>query len=92
LAYDPFIVDPDTNVSGDETVFWARSANGCGQNVSIYEAPLDQLGNVTLLYSLPQGKDTFSIDVDYTSGQRDLYFGRISCSSYSSNIYEIPDV
>jgi hypothetical protein len=92
-AYNPFIVDPDTNITGDETVFWSRSANGCGHNVSIYEAPLAHLGNVTTLYSLPQGKDIFSITVDNSAGERDLYFSRFSCGATAgANIYEIPNV
>jgi hypothetical protein len=90
--YNPFMVDPDTNVDGDETVFWTKSGRACGSNVSIHEAPLSDLSNATTLTSLPAGKDSFSTSVDTSSGQRDLYFGRISCGSYSSNIYEIPDV
>jgi hypothetical protein len=90
--YNPFIVDPTPGSPGDETLYWTKSGYACGSHVSFYEAPLAHLGNTTKVLSLPSGKDTFSMNVDSSAGENDLYFGRVSCKSGTSNIYEIPNV
>ncbi len=92
VDYDPFIVDPTPDANGDETLYFARSRTACGARVSLYSAPLSNLSSTTKLYSLPSGKDTFSVQVDSTTGQNNLFFEKYACKTGASDIFEIENV
>jgi hypothetical protein len=91
VAYDPVV---------DETngyVYFARSGNGCGKNVTIRRVGLDDLsGSQTILATLPLGIDTdylgMSLTPDLAGTHIDLLFDRYTCAKRKGDIYALRSV
>ena len=91
----PFLTDPTPAQanSGDETLFWVRTKTGpCGNGVQIVQAPLDDLSALTVVDSFKTGA-VDSLSVDDSTGARNLYFGRSTCTKDpKGDIFEIANV
>lgn len=78
-------------VTADGTVYYARSANGCGKHVRIYRwsvvTPADP---PVLLTELPDGKEISQRLYAFNDGtSTTVYFDRFRCRGGASNIYRL---
>ena len=77
------------------TLFFARSGFGCGKEVTFFSVPVTDLRSTpTKIAALPAG-----VDADYyaslapaAGGGLDLLFGRVSCSSNTTDVYALRGV
>ena len=74
------------SVSEAGVVYFARSAPRCGQNVRFMT--WDGASDPALFRDLPDGKDSFDTFYDNTGSS--LYFERINCRDFSSDIFSEP--
>ena len=86
----PVFAQYDPAVTGDGTVYFERSGNGCGAAMSLIRYPLG--GPATVLYSYPDGIDGGYGYVDEKDdGSLDWLFGQVRCRSDRWDIYKITD-
>ena len=89
FAYSPSV--DETN----REVYFVRSGNGCGANVTIRRVSLDDPGGAqTVLASMPDGVDAgdLSLAPNMSSLHTDLLFTRYKCSNGVSHIFSLPGV
>jgi hypothetical protein len=80
----------DPTVASDGTVYFQRSGNECGANVSLIRYPLD--GPATVISTFPVGVDGGFGTVDERSdGSLHWYFGRVNCRNDNWDIYKVID-
>lgn len=75
--------------------YWVRSGAGdCGHNVRILEAPLTALDAPTVVATMPDGVDvwTMSLEEDSANARMDLLFTRFKCRSSQGDLYELQGV
>jgi hypothetical protein len=79
-------------VTSDGTVYYARSALGCGNNVRIYRWSVTAPADPVLINALPDGKDIAGRVFAFNDGSSTtVYFDRLSCRSGASDIYRLDD-
>jgi len=86
FAYAPAVDETDGNV------YFARSGNGCGLNVSLRRVALANLaGPQTALATMPSGIDAFDLSIapNLATGHPDLLFTRYRCSRQNGDIYAL---
>lgn len=77
-------------VTGNGTVYFERSGNGCGAAVSLVRYPLG--GPATVLYTYPDGIDGGYGYVDEKEdGSLDWLFGQVSCRTGRWDVYRVSD-
>jgi hypothetical protein len=79
-------------VTADGTVYYARSALGCGNNVRIYRWSVTAPADPVLINALPDGKEIAGRVFVFNDGSSTtVYFDRLSCRSGNSDIYRLDD-
>jgi hypothetical protein len=77
-------------VTADGTVYYARSALGCGHNVRIYRWSVTAPADPVLINALPDGKEIAGRVFAFNDGSgTTVYFDRLSCRSGASDIYRL---
>jgi hypothetical protein len=77
-------------VTADGSVYYARSAKGCGNNVRIYRWSVTAPADPVLINALPDGKEIAGRVFAFNDGSSTaVYFDRLSCRSGASDIYRL---
>jgi hypothetical protein len=77
-------------VTADGTVYYARSARGCGNNVRIYRWSVAAPADPVLITALPDGKEIAGRVFAFNDGSSTaVYFDRLSCRTGASDIYRL---
>jgi hypothetical protein len=74
--------------------YWVRSAGGCGNNVRILKAPLTSLDAPTVIATMPDRVDvwTMSLEQDAANARLDLLFTRRRCGPSQGDLFEVQGV
>ncbi|MEX0990260.1 MAG: hypothetical protein WD206_08205, partial [Actinomycetota bacterium] len=74
-------------VDPDGTVYFFRSATGCGNNVRLLAQPL--IGPAVPLLQLPDGREAFDAYVDASGSDPVVYFDRVNCRTDNFDIHSL---
>jgi hypothetical protein len=89
FAYGPTVDE------ANQEVYFSRSGNGCGLNVTIRRVSLANLdAHPEVMASMPDGVDAgeLSLAPNIDTGNTDLLFTRYSCPTGKQHVFELPGV